>query len=82
MWRDFFLNFSSGLFGFFIFVFRVFLFCFFGFVVFWVFLVCVSLYIIKAGVNLELMQFLEYTVYILKTQARLVATVKLSHLIS
>lgn len=44
--------------------------------------VCVSLYIIKVGVNLELMQFLEYTVYTLKTQARLAASVKLSHLIS
>jgi len=47
----------------------------------WIFFF-VSQYIIKPEFNHESTQFMKYTVYILKTQVRLAATVKLSQLIS
>lgn len=48
----------------------------------WIFLFFSSQYIVKVEFNLESMQFMKYTGYIPKTQARLAATVKLSQLIS
>lgn len=44
----------------------------------WIFIFFLSQYIIKVAFNLESMQLMEYTVYILKTHTRLAATVKLS----
>lgn len=41
-----------------------------------------SQYIIKVEFNPESMQFMEHTIYTLKTKARLAATVKLSQFIS